>query len=740
MTAAVAVAPTPFARTGPPRVVVAGNPNAGKSTLFNALTGGSAQVGNFPGTTVSTTTGRIEIEGVGEVEFVDLPGTYSLAATSPDERVAMDALLGLGRIRPPDLVLLVADAPRLLRSLYLVLQVLELGVPTVLAVNLLDEARADGIQVQLGALREALNIPVVGTVARSREGLPELRATVGTVLAAGGRAPRPVHGWSETLEADVREVEAGLPASLTARGKVSAIARFALLSADAAGRVPGVEAPIDAILAVRRRAAAAGRDLEAELVGTRYAWIDARGPAFLGTGITTATGRSAERIDRVLLHPVVGPLVFVGVMAVAFTALFSWADPLIAVVEAVFGRLGDLVHAGFDLVAGAVPSLAAELEVVRDLTVDGLIGGVGGVLVFLPQIGLLFLFLALLEDCGYLARAAHLADRALRAAGLPGRAFVPVLSGYACAVPAILATRTMPRYRDRLLTMLVIPLTSCSARLPVYTLMIAALFPATLLGWIPVRPLALAGMYLLSTGLAIAASIALGRTVLRDGGEPVLLELPPYRVPDPRVVAKVVWSRCADFVREAGGLILVATIAMWALLYFPRYEPSELLAPEVVAEATARGDDLDALAAPLALEASFAGRIGHAMEPAIAPLGYDWRIGIGLLGAFAAREVFVSTLGVVYGIGDDVDEDDASLRDRIRSDRRPDGTPTYTPLVGCSLMVFFAFALQCLSTMAVLRKETGGWRWALLAFAWNGAFAWLAALAVYQGGMLLGFR
>ncbi|MEQ1566571.1 MAG: ferrous iron transporter B [Myxococcota bacterium] len=724
------------------RVVVAGNPNAGKSTLFNALTGGSSQVGNFPGTTVGRTVGKTSLDGVGEVELVDVPGTFSLASSSPDERVAIDSLLGWSTHGPaarPDLVLLVADAPRLLRSLYLVLQVLELGVPVVLAVNLVDEAGREGISIRADALSAALGVPVVCTVARTRQGVPELRRTLAEALTHRG-VPRPAHRWSPELEADVAEVARSLPAT---GADPLAVARWAVLSADPSGRLPGVvpgldphELTLPVIPAVRARARASGRDLDAELVEQRYAWIDSHEAQFLGRLAPPGVDWT-HRVDRVVLHPVLGPALFVGVMALAFTALFSWADPLMGSVEAAFGWFGAGVASAFDAAATAAPGLAGALAIARDLTVDGVIGGVGGVVVFLPQIALLFLFLALLEDVGYLARAAHLADRLLRMAGLPGRAFVPVLSGYACAVPAILATRTLPRHRDRLLTMLVIPLTSCSARLPVYTLMIAALFPPVVAGFVPVRPIALAGMYLFSTALALGASVVLGNTVFRNREEAALLELPPYRIPDPRVVATVVWGRCRDFLREAGGLILAATLVIWAMLYFPRYEPQDLLPADVIAAHT--DAEVAALAAPLALERSFAGRLGRTIEPAIAPLGYDWRIGIGLLGAFAAREVFVSTMGVVYGIGDDVTEDDPSLRERLRTDRRPDGSLTYTPLVGGSLLVFFAIALQCTSTLAVLRKESGTWTWPVLAFVWTLGLAWVSAFVVYQGGRALGF-
>jgi ferrous iron transport protein B len=401
------------------------------------------------------------------------------------------------------------------------------------------------------------------------------------------------------------------------------------------------------------------------------------------------------------------------------------------------------------LIEGVFDSLANWLRAAlpaglgREFLTEGMIAGVGSVLVFLPQILLLFLFIGLMEDTGYMARAAFLMDRVMRAIGLSGRAFVPMISGYACAVPAILATRTMERQRDRTLTMLVIPLMTCSARLPVYALMIGALFPPSeVFGFVPVQGLLMVGMYLFSTLMALCAAAVLSRTLFKAKTPPLILELPPYSMPHWPSVLRMMWQRSRAFLQQAGGVILVCTIVLWALLHFPRDAQRAARFEAQRAALVARGAghaELDAEEAAENMRTSFGGRIGHAIEPTIAPLGFDWKIGIGLVGAFAAREVFVTTMGVVYGVGGDVDEASSTLRGKIRAESRADGRPVYTPLVGLTLMIFFALACQCMSTLAAVKRETRGWKWPAFLFAYMGVLAWVASFAVYQGGRALGF-
>jgi ferrous iron transport protein B len=717
----------PSTTTTTKRVAIAGNPNTGKTTLFNQLTGARGKVGNYPGVTVERHFATLELAGHGEVQLMDVPGTYSLSARSREEQLAIQAVAGLHPLERPDLVVCVVDATQCVRNLYLVLQLLELGLPVVVALNMSDLLEETGQTLDARALADQLGVPCVPIVAAKGRGLSELKREMERVLADPRRG-KPGWRWAPDdplLEADMRAVAKELPPEWANgdEGRERALALWALLSVDETDELVQIPASLRSVVARKRKLAEASlRNIDEEIIRGRYDWLDARAKLFLHE--SGASSSLTDRIDRVLLHPALGFVIFLALMTVVFQALFAGADPIIGWIESFFAWLGNAV-------AGVLPP-----GLFADLVANGLIAGVGSVLVFLPQILLLFLFLGILEDTGYMARVAFLMDRVMKTLGLHGRAFVPMLSGYACAVPAILATRTMERQRDRLLTMLVVPLMTCSARLPVYGLLIAAMVP--LQGSGPfTQGLLLAGMYLFSTVIALLAAAVLGRTVLKGPRVPFLLEMPAYRVPHWASVVRMMWEKSAVFVKEAGTVILACTVAMWVLLSFPR----QAAQPVPSAGAEIRSAPVDAQSeASAALQQSYGGRLGHTIEPAIAPLGFDWKIGIGLIGAFAAREVFVSTMAVVYGLEDEADESSAALRDRLRAETRRDGTKLYTPLVCFSLMVFFALSCQCMSTLAVVKRETRSWRWPSFLFAYMTVLAWIASFAVYQGGRLFGFE
>lgn len=696
--------------TRPPLVVLAGNPNTGKSTLFNRLTGGRARVGNYPGVTVELLRGSVQL-GDHAADLIDLPGTYSLVARSPEEQLSLDTVLGLTG-QAPDAVVVCVDATQLLRNLYLVLQLQELGVRVVVALTMCDEA--EGCLPDLAALGEALQCSVVATQPRNNVGLDELRDVLGHALTQP--APSPLWRWTPDADADdaMDAVQAAFPDDWPA---LRGLALWALQSVgDDALAIPS---------AVRQAVEGthlAGEDLDDQVTSGRYGWLDAHIAALIPAphdrGLT-------ERLDRVFLHPVAGFAIFLVVMFLLFQGLFAWSDPAIGAVEWAVGLFGETV-------SGLLPA-----GLIHDFTVDGVIAGVGSVIVFLPQILLLFFLLGLMEDSGYLARVAHLMDRVMRAMGLHGRAFVPMLSGYACAIPAVMATRTLERERDRLLTMMVVPLMTCSARLPVYTLLIGALYPG-----VPVVQSGLMlGLYLFSTGMALVAALVLSKTILKAPPAPLVMELPPYRLPRLGDVLRMMWRRTKSFLTDAGTVILGCTIVLWVLLSFPNVTPSkdfEGLIQAAPSEEVAL--QLSQEQASEQLAGSYAGQFGRLIEPTIRPLGFDWKIGVGLIGAFAAREVFVSTMGVVYAVGPDVDEASVSLRDRMAAEKRDDGSPVYTPLTGMSLMIFFALACQCMSTLAAVKRETKSWKWPAFLFVYMTALAWVCSFVVYQGGRLLGLE
>ena len=694
-------APRGRAPSRPVVVALLGNPNTGKSTLFTALAGVPTRIGNYPGVTVEEKVGRFTHRGR-TIDLVDLPGTYSLVPTSPDEQVAVDVLHGRQADVPrPDCVVVVADATNLERNCYLATQAIALGLPVVIALSLVDLAEEKGIAVDAAELSRRLCCPVVRVVAPKREGIAALGDAI---VAALAEPPRQPPGFAAHL---ARVAERPDPAAR------EAIARYAWIEELLAG-------------VVQRRP-------------------PARRPL-------------AERIDDVLTHRVWGTLVFAATMLAMFSSIFWLATPLMDGISAAV----DAVAAG---VAGLLPPGA-----IRSLVVDGVLAGVGGVVVFVPQIALLFFFVALLEGCGYLSRAAYLMDRLLCGVGLGGRSFIPLLSSFACAIPGIMAARTIENPRDRLLTILVAPLMSCSARLPVYLLLCGAFVPDVPVGipWLRLPALVLAGMYAVGVATAAAVALVLSRTrFFRGPTQSFVLELPGWRWPRWQVVLERVREAVWSFLQNAGTLIVAVSILIWALASYPRNEAAieadvaahrdaleERLAalpaddpdrPEVGAElaALAEPEGLEAARRGAAQRHSVLGRLGRLVEPVVRPLGWDWRLGCAAIASFPAREVVLGTLGVIYNLGD-VDpgaaEGSSALVRRLRA-ATWDGTSrkVFTLPVALSIMVFFALCAQCASTLVVIGRETASWFWPAFTFFYMTALAWLGAFATYQIGTLLGW-
>ncbi len=814
-------------------VALAGNPNSGKTTIFNALTGLRQKVANYPGVTVEKKSGRCKLDTGEWADVIDLPGAYSLISRSPDELVAMEVLRGLrADTPPPDVIVCVLDASNLQRNLYFLSQLIELGRPMVVALNMIDIAERRGIFSDPAALSERLGLPVVPVVGTDRKGINELKAA----LRRARVPPMPDWPLPEPMHEELLTVAGGLAIldddALPGLARYTSIAER-LLIGDRADDIAALaeREPVKSLLShATQRLAQNGIDPMHADIEAHYKWIDGVEKASRGsTGFqpvlrhferNNEEKRNGERenggkenalethatlldyeprltftdkLDRVLLHKVLGLTIFTLVMASIFVSVFWIADPMMGAVEEGIGQAGRFI-------AGFFPE-----GPLGDLWADGIVAGVGGVLVFVPQIALLFLFLAILEDSGYLARAAFLMDRVLSKVGLNGKSFIPLLSSFACAIPGIMAARTIECQRDRLATIFVAPFMSCSARLPVYALLIGAFF-ATFSA--AARGGILLGLYALGIIAAVGTAMLFKLGAKRTEPSSFILELPSYKRPKLSQIARVVWTNTWAFISKAGTIIFCLSVILWAMMYYPRlpresgvaleqqlraeiaktqktyrrpwhvagsdrpqldYQPATVVGdgerypfpPHLrplftynyqpfldgmsgtewwrfdsgISPATAISDEqfLDRSVASAQLCHSYAGRLGHLIEPAIKPLGYDWKMGIGLISAFAAREVFVSTMGIVYSVGGD-DEDTTPLAQAMLADRYPDGSRVWTPLVATSLLVWFVLAMQCMSTVAIVKRETGGWKWPILQLLYMTGLAYVVSLVVYQVG------
>ncbi len=757
--------------TGLRKVALIGNPNTGKSTLFNALTGMQARIGNFPGVTVEKKVGRIQFDSR-TVELIDLPGTYSLSPRTLDEMVSVDVLLGrqtdVGDI---DAVVCIVDASNLERNLYLVSQVLDLGLPTILVLNMWDVAQARHVSIDVEGLRQKLNLPIIICEAHRRMGIDEIRSAIvhcDTLVAPQRPKPFPEVFYQEC---------SNLTSHLRSLGeKHNAFYLVERLLLDVDGQVETSlrakygDAINGTLTEIRDRLKENGFRIPLAEAKSRYAWARE-----VLTGLVSVPERRvrtrSDRIDSVLTHRFAGLAVFAALMFVVFQAIFSWAGPGMDAIESGQTMLSDLVASR--IAPGPL----------RSLINDGIIAGVGGVLVFVPQIALLFFFIALLEDCGYMARAAFVMDKLMKRIGLSGKSFVPLMSSFACAIPGVMATRVIENRRDRMVTILVAPLMSCSARLPVYVLMTAAFVPPVVYSLpsggeesafgISLKGIVLFAMVSLGAVVSIPVAWLLKKTFFKGETPPFVMELPSYKWPSARIVAARVYDRVRAFVVRAGTLIFATTVLIWAASYFPgdhseqhrletSIEPLQAKADalqeriddlqdgpdsagpasEELAVAEASLAEVDAELGPLSdqlnqinsalLEGSVLGQAGHAIEPVVRPLGWDWKIGVGVIASFPAREVIVATLGTIYSLGGDVDEESEGLIEQLATTYQDNGI-----VLAFSVMVFFALCAQCAATLMVIRRETNSWRWPLFTFAYMTGLAYVASFLTYQIGMAL---
>lgn len=709
-------------------VAICGNPNCGKTTIFNAITGLRQRVANYPGVTVEKTIGQFQIESDPQYRFslIDIPGAYSLAAFSPDEYIAAQALFGEHGVEAkPQIIVCVIDATNLERGLYLLLQVLEIGLPVVVALNMIDLATRRGLNFDTARLSLLLGgIKVMPVVASRGEGIADLKNAIlqtidkphmvekssyppfviESITALGDRMTDRCHSRAEYLRIlfDVNG-----PAERKYRNRATTDENAALDHArNALVKQFGT-------LSAAETSTLTGRasDLFQEVVRK-----------YQGSERTTS-----EKIDRYLLHPLLGPVFLVVVMTMIFQSIFSWAEPVMRLIDATFSWLGTGV-------AGMMPE-----GPLRSLLVDGIVGGVGSVLVFLPQITILFLFIGMLEDSGYMPRVAFLVDRAFGWCGLSGKSFIPMLSSFACAVPGIMSTRTIEDRKHRFMTILVAPLMTCSARLPVYAIMIAAFIPhRTYMGILNSHGLLLGGLYLLGVVVAVLVSLVMSKVIFKSQRGTFLMELPSYKIPTLQSVVIRVYHRVRSFIFRAGTVILAITVVIWVLSYYPRTDNANDTAKLRVEETliAETGQNPGAIRAGEQLRNSYLGQLGHLVEPVFAPLGWDWKVTVATLASFPAREVIIATLGTIYNLGTDVHEGSESLVEKMRQakwDQGPkSGTAVFNPAVALSIMVFFALCCQCGATVVTIRQETGSWKYAAATFLYMTTLAYVGALSAYH--------
>ncbi len=697
-------------------IALVGNPNCGKTTLFNALTGLRQKVGNYPGVTVEKKEGHFQLPGGTTATLLDLPGLYSLTPHSPDEQIAREILMGILPDTPkPDVILNVVDASNLDRNLYMTSQLLDLGVPMVIALTMTDSTLKEGILVCPGVLEKAIGVPVRSVVASRKQGLEQLLSAV--EMAASSMPAEPAWPVPDQIVDEITDLQHALEKEHHLQPRIAFSEAVSLLMQESE-HVPMQHLPESVKSLVRttqEHLASDDIDFATTAIDARYRWI-----AHIIQGVNQPTNRprkhpisTNERVDSVVMHPFWGYVIFFLIMTVMFQSIFSWVQAPM-----------EWLKNGIDFLGGMLVRHMPAGDL-RALLKDGVLGGVGNTIVFLPQILLLFLFVSLLEDTGYMARAAFLMDKLMSKVGLHGKAFIPLLSSFACAIPGIMATRTIGDRKARLITILIAPLMSCSARLPVYFLMTGAFIPnRRVLGigshtLLTLPGVTFIGMYFLGMIAAFLIAWMFHRTLLKGVAPTFLMELPPYRVPSLKTAFIQMLERAGLFLKRAGTVIAAVSVVLWALSTYPKH-------PDLPKDSQ--------------LAHSFVGSIGHGIEPIIKPLGFDWKMGIGIVSSFVAREVFVSAMGTVYNVDDPEDSGQVNLRKKLQDDVDPNtGRHIYSALVAVCLMVYYVLAMQCMSTVAVVRRETNGWKWPLFQVGYMTVLAWVVTFFIYQGGRMLGW-
>ncbi len=682
-------------------VALVGNPNCGKTAIFNLLTGLNQKVSNYPGITVEKKVGTVYTQGDKTFNLLDLPGTYSLSAESFDEQIVSDQVLSWAKgENPPAVIVSVVDASNLSRNLYLTTQLLDLDIPTIVVLNMMDQLK-DSSQIEIQKLKKELGVSAVVPIsAKMNWGLDALKSAIQKSLVNLAQT----NHQSQWINQDISDQIKLLIEPDFSSSKFAAAHALRRISRNES--LNGDDSHIEAI---RNSILELGYNTDTLEATLRYKWIDGILP-FVQPKIRTKIQKEtpSERWDKILTHPWMGPAIFMAILYFIFQSIFTWASTPM-----------DWIQAGIDNISIFVLSNMSP-GMLRDILVEGIIGGVGAIVIFLPQILILSFFLTVLEDTGYMARVAFMLDKSMTKMGLHGKSILPLMSAYACAIPGIMSTRTIDSWKERLVTILILPLMSCSARLPVYTLLISAFIPpVTVGGYFNLQGLTLVVMYFLGTVTALILAKIFSRFIKEKSSSSFVMELPPYRVPITRSVIRQVFIRGKLFLVNAGKIIMAISILLWFLASFPKVDSS--------------------LTDVNPIHHSYAGKIGHAMEPVIRPLGFDWKIGIGLLTSFAAREVMVSTMATIYNVEDRGDET-VNLREAMRNDvDEKTGVPVYTPLIALALMVFYVFAAQCMATFAIVRQETNSWKWPLFMIVYMNVLAYLVSFLVYQGGLWLGF-